>query len=537
MKANSIEDAKKNSKILLEKYKENQNYSDLESAFNLDNTNPTIIFEYLYYWKQNNAKKFQDELKKYKFFLDKDSCDKLEIKYINHQEDIINIINSFQNIDNDNLDMTSIKENSNNILHKYYPKEDKEIFAQKNEKRINNLPLDNLENDIIFYLTIKVILGAHLHLLSDFKINEEDDLKKQSNISHFQNAFYYLKLFSEILKYYISKNERILVFKLTSILNLGDYYNVYAESLSRLNFFLNDMKLDNNIIQKLAGNLYSDLNLCSVNNNDIIKRQIFLEEYKELFFEFLENILKSNCIKQLINQLMEKNKDKNSFIFSDNNYINYINYIINNILFLQFFNENNFGLTITLNGKIIINDEYRSIKAPFEQTNLYNFSTWIITGILEIIGHFLKNYLFYITKFVISEESGSSDENKSGNIENGDLVEELLFNKVEQFYLGDILYILDINNWNKNLNEFASYFNSVERKKIINEGLKKEDLLNYNKELIELLSKFHIEKFDLLMFKTNTHISLKRIDSPPFIDLSERKCVTAIKRKKKGKFH
>ena len=125
--------------------------------------------------------------------------------------------------------------------------------------------------------------------------------------------------------------------------------------------------------------------------------------------------------------------------------------------------------------------------------------------------------------------------NKISN-ERGYLDEELLFPKVQQFYLGDILYILDINNWNKNLNEFNSYFTSDYRKKIIEEGMKKEDILNLSKELIELLCKFQIEKFSLYTFKTNICIKLKRIDSQPFIDLSERICVTAMKKKKKNKF-
>ena len=306
MKADSFEEARKKSILFLKKFKENKNYSDLESALNMDNTNSSIIYEYLSYLKQNNQQKFFDELKKYKFFLDKDSCDKLETKYINHQEDIINLINSFQNINSDNSDIISSKNDLDNILQKYYPKEDKEIFEPKNGNRINNLPLDNLENDIIFYLTVKIILGKHLNLLSNFKFNKVDDLQKQADISFFQDALSYLKIYSEILKYYILKNERILVFKLVNILNLGDYYYRYVDSLSRLNFFLNEGKLDDKKIQNLAGTLYySELNQIQINNNDIINKQNLLEENKPLFFELLENILKSNSIKQIVYQLKE----------------------------------------------------------------------------------------------------------------------------------------------------------------------------------------------------------------------------------------
>ena len=500
----------------------------------MDNTNSLIIFEYLHYLQQNDQKKFLDELKKYRFILEKDSCNKLEIEYINPKEDIINLIDLFQNNITENLDIISVKKKLTNILEKYYPRNIQEIFEQKNEKRINNLPLDNIENDTLFYFTIKVVLGKHLYSLADFKISE-DELQKDTDTEYFQNSLSYLKIYLKILKNYISKNERMLVFKLVNILDLDDYYFADGKSLYRLNFFLNNLKLDDNRVKNLAGNLYSKLNEYYVNNDEVIKKQNYLEEYKTLFFEFLENILKSKCIQELVNQLKEHNKNKNHIISSDNNYSNYINYVKNNILFFPFFNKNNFGLTITLNGKIILNDEYREILMPSSDEQLYNFFIWIVTGIHEAIGHFLKDYFSYLTKFVISEESVSSDESSNGNFEGGDLVEELLFVNVKQLYSGDIFYILDINNWNKSLSEFTSYFNSEERKKIIEKGYTKEDILKLSKELIDLLAKFQFKKSALLNFKTNMNISLKRLNVQPIIDFSERICVTSMKRKKKFK--
>ena len=172
---------------------------------------------------------------------------------------------------------------------------------------------------------------------------------------------------------------------------------------------------------------------------------------------------------------------------------------------------------------------------PSSDEQLYNFFIWIVTGIHEAIGHFLKDYFSYLNKFVISEESASSDESSNGNVEGGDLVEELLFVNVKQLYSGDIFYILDKNNWNKSLSEFTSYFNSEERKKIIEKGYTKEDILKLSKELIDLLAKFQFKKSALLNFKTNIHISLKRVNVQPIIDFSERICVTSMKRKKKFK--
>ena len=116
MKAKTIEDAQNIAKNYFEEYKKKHNYSSLESALDMDNTSLSYIFEYLSYLKQNNISKFSDELKKYKFFLDEDSCDKLGTQYINHKDDILNLINALQNIDCDKLDITQLQNALKDIL-------------------------------------------------------------------------------------------------------------------------------------------------------------------------------------------------------------------------------------------------------------------------------------------------------------------------------------------------------------------------------------------------------------------------------------
>ena len=525
MKAKTIEDAQNIAKNYFEEYKKKHNYSSLESALDMDNTSLSYIFEYLSYLKQNNISKFSDELKKYKFFLDEDSCDKLGTQYINHKDDILNLINALQNIDCDKLDITQLQNALKDILQKFYPKDDKEIIDQKSEKRINNLPLNNIENDVILFLTIKIVFGRHLYIFAYFEFNEDDNDEKKSEIHHIKTSISYLKIYSEILKYHIMNNNKLLLFNLVNILDLDDFSFGENHIPSRLHFFLKDLKVDDNRIKNLAGSLYS--NLLGENNN--IVKNINLNEYKELFFETLENILNSKCIRQLVQKLKERHKDTNDVITSDNNYINYINYIKKNIIFFPFFNKNAFGLTITLNGKLIINDEFRNIQLRNEQVNLYNFCVWIVTGIHEAIGHFLKDYFYYLTRFVISEDS---DDNSSGKAEDGDFIESILFPNAG-FYYCDVFYILDINNWNKNLNEFTSYFTSEKRNQIIENGFKSKDLSNFSKEFNELLSKFNIEKILLIGHPAKAKISLKKIDSQVVLDFSERICVTKLKKNKK----
>ena len=524
MKAESIDVAKNQAILNLNEYTKNKNYENLLKALELDNTNLSVLFAYLSYLKTNDGKKYSDELKKYKFYLDNDLCSKLEIKYINHKEDVLNLLDSIQNIIPDNLKCSEIQDILKKALAIYYPKEDKEILDQREEKRLNNLPLNDIENNVIFYLNLKIIFGRHLHTYADFQF---DDIPNISEIKYFKISISYLKIYSEILKYYLLKNNKILVFELVNLLNLCDYNYRDIPSLSRLNYYLSDMKLDDDKIKKLSGNLFDALIEVRGDELSIVKE--YMKNYEKLFFEILENILQSNCIKELIKSLKKNQDNINISINKD-----YINYVKKNTYFTPFFNKEVFGLTITLSGTIFINNEFRSASLSAEESKLYNFCIWIVTGIHEAIGHFLKDYFYYLSKFIISEESSSSYEGSNENTDDGFLVENILFPKMKKLYLSDILYILNMNNWNKKLDEFKEYFTSNKRNDIIKNGFKNEDLLNISEGCLNVLSQFKIIKEDLKRLKTNIGIKCKKSYSQPYIDLSERICIT--QQNKRNKF-
>ena len=298
MKAESIDVAKNQALLNLNEYIKKKNYENLLNALELDNTNSSVLFAYLNFLKINDRKQYSDELKKYKFYLDYELCSKLEIKYINHKEDVFNLIDSIQNIKPDNLQCQEIQDILKKNLAIYYPKEDKEILDQRDDKRLNNLPINELQNDVIFYLNLKIVFGRHLHTYADFQF---DNIPNEKEIDYFKISIAYLKIYSEILKYYLLKNDKILVFELVNLLNLCDYNYQDAPSLSRLNYYLSDMKLDDDKIKKLSGNLFDALLATRGDELSIVKE--FMKDYEKLFFEILENILQSNCIKELIKSL------------------------------------------------------------------------------------------------------------------------------------------------------------------------------------------------------------------------------------------
>jgi hypothetical protein len=173
----------------LDKYRSSKNFSDLENAMHMDNTNQDIIFQYLSNLKSNNLEKYKIEVEKYKFFLEEKFCKELEIKYIDHKKDLLCIIDSFRMVDSKNiLDFQPVK----NALEKCYSRKDKQLLGSKSKERINNLPLFDIWNDVILYLTQKIEFGDLLYLLVDYRFNDDEgdnkDDKKNNNNECNQNV-------------------------------------------------------------------------------------------------------------------------------------------------------------------------------------------------------------------------------------------------------------------------------------------------------------------------------------------------------------
>ena len=630
MKAFSIEDAREKALDYLYKYQKTKDISYLEKAMHLDNTNPIIIFQYLSYLKNTNREKYELEVNRYKYFLDEKYCSDLKIDYINHKEDLFSLIKAIQEIKSNNLlDVQPIRD----ALQINYSRNDKNLLSPKSGERINNLPLTDIDSDVIFYLSLKIKFGDHLYSLADFKFNDEnydkvdedeedgdddeneinnennanrdkvnksyieqhqksnkkdismnEDKKDESNminehtqneivtdetnkinrldkneilrykdknemnnkindnknclnnaqnessddnkqeIIFFKNLVSFLKIYSEIIKFFLKKNEKLLVYKIVNALDKEYLYDFNIDILKGVNFYLKEMKLNEKEFKDKTGILYNYLNNVdkefNINNG--------MDKYKNLFFNLLEGILKSNCIKQLLENTKDHHNDKDNIISIDDNYIKYIK---DNLMFFRFFNTNLYGVTIVSNGKIIINEDFRETKLPFKIAELVNFSIWIITSLHESISHLLKDYYYYLTNFKISDESPKKICRNKEIIdeEGGKLFEKILFSSNPYLFLIDLLYILDIKNWDKNLDDFVDYFNSKKRKRFIKKGIKDKKALKklgLSKEFLKLLSEFGITEEGLLNIKCDTIIFFRKTYTPIFINLFEMKCLT-----------
>ena len=153
----------------------------------------------------------------------------------------------------------------------------------------------------------------------------------------------------------------------------------------------------------------------------------------------------------------------------------------------------------------------------------------IITGLHEIIGHFLKDYYYYSTKFYISDKSPIKGEESE---EGGYLVEDYLFNGIQEINISDVLYILDIPNWDKNLDDFNKFFNSDLRENIIEKKTLDLNSFIISKECRKLLLNFNIQNNEIKEIRTDITVSCrKRNDNIICMKLSRTRCSNDLKNK------
>ena len=576
-KVKNLLTAKEEGKYFLQKYIESKDRLYLQKAMDIDNTNSETLYYYL-----NDIKSdiilYNKYLSLYRPFINKEFCDKLEIEYTEHKNDVRNVLYSIKDIEINKLDTSSLKK----ALKKYIPRNLVTNLSINGKNKVNNMPLD-LNNENMFYLTIKLLLGERLYPIIDAKIGKNDEFKNEK-IKIKKKCLSYIKVLNGIFIYYLDKEEKETIYKLLTIIDFNERQN--AMTRSRISYYLDQIGKDKKeILDKTGYELKEPIQLFP-------KFQGNFDKFKELFFALIEKILKSKCIKELIINLKTHYNDNDDIIKIDNNYIQFIK---KNTIFTEFFDINLFGITSVRNLKTFINIEYRDSQLDNELTLLFNFCICIITGVHEYIEHLLKDYYYYSSNYAILHQSpkiakckvyeiGEGDKEKQNKIENeekkekeekvknkekekekekdkdkckdkekkekdkkgedkegeekgdeegeeeeeegegeekekeeegeeeegGFHIEKLLFNKIRNIYLCDVLYILDIKNWEKSLNDFVEFFKSEKRNKLIDKGDSKIKYSNLSKECLKICKCFNIEEDQLYLAKKNISMEFRK---------------------------
>lgn len=513
----SLEDKKNMVVNELTKFKKNKEnnvnliYLSLIKMLIKDNTNKELIIEYLNFLKINeknitisNNISFEEEFNYFKILFKKEELPNYNLKKnFSEKENFINLLKEILTINEKNLNEYSIK--IKNFL--------------KNCQKFNQ-PINYEQTELYWFRNIFVVYFS----LKNIILNE-------SYFSLMKNAIKKIIKKNLFNKNYILNNKEFITFLIMLIvlpepeiyveynLNLIESFehpkNMHDE-LIKNNFkkldnadcyiYINDKNnyfaLNEKDISKICLNNYL------LNVNGKLKQNDFefynfhskMEYFNSLIgFEkikkFLSKIFSSKVFKQAFKLLYPS-----YFIFPFNNEKESLNFINKNFHFIPYKSPSTFAITekfsfeiyyllqsqpYTIN-KVINEDEKDLIKNIFYKSSVIKSST-------HEINHEFYNILFMHSNGLIPLETPRKkfmDERESGKN-----FEILLFDrKVYNLNLLECMFILNENNYNKNLEDFRRDFNE----------LKREDLqLNEKNIFYELNKVFKINNFEEVANKSS----------------------------------
>ena len=468
-----------------------------------DNTNKKLIKEYLKFLKSNqkeikeyfqNIEEYKDEILFYKVCLNQNDLKELgEYKDKSEKEKFIEFIKELSNI--------------NDIV--------KNISQIKNIDEISffNQPID-LNNEELFYYKNKIIIYL-------------DILNKKHYSTNLYKFWLKQNLIRDILNKKIFENNDIIknIDKLNLIINLisepecDNYTNEYLLNLLNSNICNNEDI--NEIISKtnckkfvingkialVIGNFIYDYdtleNLSKDNfikyykNTGIKNEEYYLEELysfdyllneinKDLYLKDIKNFLKVILKRKVFNEAFELvYGEENLHYFLNESILNEI--IDNHIKFIPFLSYDNCGMTdrYTMDTYIFIERKpiiYNNIGNNNENKKLVE-DALKIGRIISIIFHEINNIIYSYLLYFYNNINYSFQKQKKIKIsefkERGFYMEYNLFGRIiESLNLKEAMYIMNIDNYNKDIKKFQKDFINLNGKSNINGVFSKFNVIN-----------------------------------------------------------
>ena len=363
----------------------------------------------------------------------------------------------------------------------------------------NSLKIKELEKKLDY---IPFIYGTFNGFFSNFagfikstndkfcKRFEGDFFKDEKELLLFTDYIFFLSYYPFMTydaKEYVNLwNDTFIDMKIEDKINLAKYFSVN-------NF---TFKLNNNILE-VEDNLYDesysipnidDYSFITLihylptisSKPDLIELNKFLkiDKYNEKIYirtiwksweEFLIRVFSSNMIKSVFNiffddikDLKNNNNKLNPQSFFDKNEIKLI---INNIRYFIFKSDFH-AMTIKKNLLIYMNGDPSPDKVNRNplKNKLFFLSNNVKTNLHEIVGHLNIRFQYYLSKdktYISSPKpkNPSSQEKSRGGKEAGEFIVELIIGTSEQkITIEQMLYIIDIKNYEKDFINFRKGF-------------------------------------------------------------------------------
>ena len=454
-----------------------------------DNTNKEVVEKYLDLLKnkknveelkkihKDKFENFEDELKYYsKIFTKEEIKSKFDLEIKSQKEEFYEFLKSISDLDTNNENCVKTFENQ---IKSY--ENDFELIS------LNNIPIDFSNEELYYYRNINILKYYLKNLSKKLKKKKEEKMdeinKNQPELTDVQK--------NETLDKY---NKEIITSELDKLgknINTCIDYCKQTNNLSKINeiiiSLINALSEEEFItcfqyIQLPEKNI--DLLLLGTTNayityfrNNSQKMSIELNLIKS----FYKHILPLQCFKSIF---MELNGKDSYYPFDDIDYTN--KFIEQNFEILDIPIEDPLGLTDKFTMKtyfkiFIEKKNYKNTNA----NNIIEYGITVKTGNHEI-GHDFTNFKFYMENSKISSETPRKNFFDSG--EGGQYVDLALFGQIlETMNLGQILYILNEDNYKKSYLDFQFGFKNLKKEDLIVQGTFKDICKNISIDLNEII--------------------------------------------------
>ena len=475
-----------------------------------DETNKDLLLKYLKFLKENEAKldeenlmheKFTDELIYYSIFFEEEEFKKLfNFDKISEKKKLLNLLSDYS---------SSIEKKSLEEL--------KETVGKEYIERKFNQPLHYNSKEIIYY-RCKVMLIENILYDKIKKENEETELANKNYIikeilekdliNKLESLDKLLPLIS-LISY--SEDKRICDFYINLVNSEIIPNSILNEKVKKFGYklFKNDGKselialgeLYENPEELCIENIGSKYKKCEKYNYDFLIKNPPLKLEVNKTKEFLITVFSSNVFKEAFEYLTGNKKYEE--IFNKEMIIEYVNKIkflpINYSRTSAFIDSLSLVTFIPTFKKNIANNLSKELDEIIIKT-LEN--SVIIEIIYHEFGHAINSVISFIENNLKS--IGTPRKKYLKFKEGGYYFELTLFGKIiKNLLYGEALYILNINNYNKNLDDFKNGFQKLSIEDLKIKGFFENLNLNNEQEIESLKTEINIkakleEKEDIL---------------------------------------
>ena len=403
------------------------------------------------------------------------------------------------------------------------------IVIDRNSEKVIQLLNKNILNKSMILLFKSTFFDIVLPNVRKYVLALDDTIKTCLELKDKQNDFYMLLFISLEIKYMVFHNknanftDRIKEYKNNNIIDVNDEIKEKIktnEILSKIknldeynvNRMIKEIDKENYINEYI---LYKYIKLEYYNSNNIIQKMMGFVQ------KFNKRISNSKTIKDVLNGLYPQLKTYN--IFNDDFCNDLFDNAIKNCYFFPFIGKKS-AMTLKDSGTICffihnktdIKEEDLFTKNNIKLYLIGNLGVFIYIELHEILGHHLRKILSNITNYEFISPRGP----KSNNNESGECIEYLLFgNRISSFTIYQLLYILDVKNYDKDIENFRNDFININSKNFS----PSDDLLKMLKENNIDLGKELINDDETIKLFQESFISEKSFFAgPEFEDCIER---------------